>query len=323
MSILKAIGNTPLVEIKNIWQSDKIRIFAKIEGCNPSGSIKDRIALYVVQQAIRRGELKPGMEIIEATSGNTGISLAMVAAALGYKCTIVMPKSVSVERSQIISAYGASLVLVDGKTDDAIEFVEDMIKRDKSTLQERNTHGYWYNPNQFDNDDNWLAHFFTTAPEIAKQIGKLTYWTGHNIYCNPTHFISAYGTTGTIRGCSAWFKNNYIDTLECERIRTKVIGVSPKKNSKIQGLKNLQFQRVPKIHDPRYIDETIYAIDKEAFEMTRRLAREEGIFCGISSGAAMSVAIKIAKEMNPDTYADVVVIFPDNGNRYLSEGVFK
>ena len=317
MSIIRAIGNTPLVEIKNIWQSDKVRIFAKIEGCNPSGSIKDRIARYMIQRAIQSGEFKPGMEIIEATSGNTGISLAMVAAALGYKCTIVMPKSVSVERSKLIHAYGASLVLVDGNTDDAINFVNILIKRYTDVIKEN---GYWYNPNQFSNDDNWLAHFFTTGPEITRQLYKLTNSTGYP-HLNPTHFVSAYGTTGTIRGCSSWFKNNYVDTPIHERVRTKVIGVSPKKNSKIQGLKNLQFQRIPAIHDPRYIDETVYAVDKEAFEMTRRLAREEGIFCGMSSGAAMSVAIKIAKEI--EGYANIVVILPDSGNRYLSEGVFK
>ncbi len=315
MSILDAIGNTPLIEIKNIWQSDKVRIFAKVEGCNPSGSIKDRVALYMIQRALQRGNLKPGMEIIEATSGNTGISLAMVASVLKYKCTIVIPNSVSIERSKIMGAYGADIVFVDGNTDNAIKQAEEILrcaKKHKHQIQ-------FFNPNQFDNNDNWRTHFVTTAPEIAKQLAKITSVKDY-IYCNPTHFVSAYGTTGTIRGCSTWFKNNYIHTPTNRRIRTKIIGVSPKKNSKIQGLKNLKFQRIPKIYNPRLIDETFYANDKAAFEMTRRLAREEGIFCGLSSGAAMDVAIKVAKKI--EGYANIVVILPDSGNRYLSEGVF-
>jgi len=299
------------VEIENLWKSGEVRIFAKLEGSNPGGSVKDRVAKYMIQQAIERGELKPGMEVLEATSGNTGIGLAMVCAALKYKCTLVMPKAVSEERKKILRAYGARLIEVDGATDLAITTVAEMMK----------THGWvhHYNPNQFDNPDNWKTHYMETAPEIAKQLGEICYWTGHSPYMNPTHFVSAYGTTGTIRGCSAWFKFTYRTVLHIERYRTKIIAVSPQKNSKIQGLKNLQFQIVPKIHNPRYINETLFATDKEAFEMTRKLAKVEGIFCGMSSGAAMSQAIKVAKELKSGT---IVVILADRGDRYLSTGVF-
>ncbi len=313
MSILDSIGNTPLVEIKNIWKSDKVRIFAKLEGMNPSGSVKDRIALYMIQKAIEKKELKPGMRVIEATSGNTGISLAMVSAALKYKCILVMPKAVSKERRQIIKAYGASIILAEGGTDGAIETLDAILAQ--SIVDEARNE--FYNPDQFSNDNNWKAHYHYTAPEITQQLAKLLYWSHWDERCNPTHFISAYGTTGTIRGCSLWFKHVY---SAYKLYKTKIIAVSPKKDSRIQGLKNLQYQIVPKIHRPQYIDETMYADDAKSFDMTRRLAREEGIFCGMSSGAAMYAAIRVAEEQKD--FSTIVVILPDSGNRYLSEGIF-
>ncbi len=318
MSILDNIGNTPLVEIKNIWKSDRVKIFAKVEGMNPGGSVKDRIAKHMILKAINAGKLKPRMEVIEATSGNTAIGLAMVCAALKIKCNLVMPKSVSVERSQICRAYGATIVLIDGSMDDAIKHVEDIMQSQVKLALDYSipTNCLFFNPNQFDNPSNYLAHYHNTGPEICHQLRRALNWTGYS-YPNPTHFVAACGTTGTIRGCAEWFKNN--TGCKEEYIDTKIIAVFPKKDSKIQGLKNLQFSRVPKIHKKELIDESIYADDKEAFDMTKRLAREEGLFCGMSSGAAMAVAIKKAKTLDSGI---IVVILPDNGYRYLSEGIF-
>lgn len=312
MSILDNIGQTPLVEIKKLWKSEDVRIFAKVEGMNPGGSIKDRVAKNMLLEAIRTKELKPGMEVIEASSGNTAIGLAMVCAALGYKCHLVMPSSVSKERSQICHAYGAQITLVDGNMDDAIAHAERISK----------TYSIFYNPNQFDNTANWKAHYEHTAPEICKQLMSLLPWCGV-LPPNPTHFIACCGTTGTIHGCARYFKERYVEIntylRHDESIKTHVHAVFPKPQSKIQGLKNLQFSRIPGIYAPRLIDESVQADDKEAFDMTKRLAKEEGLFCGISSGAAMAEALKLARTLE---YGFIVVILPDNGYRYLSEKVF-
>lgn len=302
MNILNHIGNTPLIEIQNIWQSDKVRIFAKVEGMNPSGSIKDRVALYMIQKAIHRQTLKRDMEIVEATSGNTGISFAMVCSVYGYNCTLVMPKKVSMERIKKCRAYGANIVTVDGNIDTAIDFVEIM-KRDTKSKE------IYYNPNQYDNIDNIDAHYYSTGYEISNQLYK-KYKIIH-----PSHFVSSMGTTGTIMGCSKWFKkrDGYLSSA-------KIIGVSPQEHSKIHGLKNLKFARVPKIYYPDLIDETITIKDIDAIKMTKRLAQKEGLFCGVSSGAAVHVAIEIAKEL--DKNANIVVILPDSGDKYLSERLF-
>jgi cysteine synthase B len=202
MTILDSIGNTPLVEIKKIWKSNRVRIFAKVEGMNPGGSIKDRVALNMIQQAINRGDLKPGMEVIEATSGNTGIGLAMVCAALGYKCTLVMPDSVSRERYQLCKAYGANVESVTGNTDDAIKLVNYW-----KTWKKLETGEYiFYNPNQFDNPDNWKTHWLYTGPEISGQLHSIA---RTKQVPNPNVFVASCGTTGTIRGCGAWFNYNY------------------------------------------------------------------------------------------------------------------
>jgi cysteinyl-tRNA synthetase len=318
MSILNNIGNTPLVEIKKIWKSEDVRIFAKVEGMNPGGSIKDRIAKAMILDAIKKKQLKPDMEIIEATSGNTAIGIAMVCAALGRRCTLVMPNSVSKERAQICRAYGANLIKIKGNMDRAIAYVEEMLE----TYRERGKGHLLYNLNQFDNPMNWRTHFHNTAPEICEQLMKQLYWTGY-YSPNPTHFVAACGTTGTIVGCSKKFRDYYLRIKSSpypEEIRTYVHAVFPKKDSKIQGLKNLQFSRMPKIYAPRLIHGYSYANDAEAFAMTKRLAREEGLFCGISSGAAMAEAVKLAKTVKSGSF--IVVILPDNGYRYLSEKVF-
>lgn len=318
MSILNSIGNTPLVEIKNIWKSDKVRIFAKIEGMNPGGSIKDRVAYNMIKQAISRGDLKIGMEVIEATSGNTGIGLAMVCAALKYPCTLVMPKAVSKERRKLIKVFGARQILLDGTTDNSILYVERTM----------NAHKYFdtptfYNPNQFDNPDNWKTHWLYTGPEICKQ---LRYYINIPYVPNPDIFIASCGTTGTIVGCKTWFdyQSNKYRFFGDMRNKTKTVAVFPPRNSKIQGLKNLRFSKKPKIYNKKLINERVIAHDEESFRMTQKLAREEGIFCGMSSGAAMCEAIRQAKKAEGiyNQYTNIVVILPDNGYRYISEGVF-
>lgn len=303
-TILDYIGNTPLVEIQRIWKSDKVRIFAKYEGANPGGSIKDRVAKYMIEQAEKSGKLKKGMTILEATSGNTGIGLALVANVKGYNCNLVMPQSVSSERIKILQALGANIILTDGNTDSAIDFVHFLMKQ-------KHQKRYYYNPNQFDNDDNWKTHLWNTAPEISHQLHF-----SFDKVLPPNFIISAIGTTGTIRGISTYFK------IKCKDfpVETKAIAISPQRDSKIQGLKNLQFQRVLKIYKKRLIDETITVRDTDAFEMTRRLAREEGLFCGMSSGAAMCGAIEVAASLTKP--ANIMVILPDRGDRYLSTGVF-
>lgn len=314
MSILNSIGNTPLVEIKNIWNYSNIRIFAKVEGMNPGGSIKDRVALNMIQQAIKRGDLKPGMEVLEATSGNTGIGLAMVCAALRYPCTLVMPLSVSEERRKLIKAFGATVINVEGNTDSAIRTVEEFILATSNVKQHRNK---FYNPNQFDNPDNWKTHWLYTGPEITRQLQLYT----KTLYVpNPDIFIASCGTTGTLIGCKTWFdyqSKKYFGDL---RKKTKTVAVFPPRNSKIQGLKNLRFSKTPKIYNRKLIDKRVIANDEESFKMTQRLAREEGIFCGLSSGAAMCEAIRQAQKAESAT--NIVVILPDNGYRYISEGVF-
>ena len=313
MSIIDYIGNTPLVEIKSIWKSDKVRIFAKVEGCNPGGSIKDRVALNMIRQAIHREELKRGQTVIEATSGNTGIGLAMVCAALKYRCILVMPENVSEERVKICNAFGAKTIAVKGNTDAAISHVKSFMVFDN-----------YYNPNQFDNPDNWKTHFLHTGREITYQLQELLPWTGY-AQPNPTVFVASCGTTGTLMGCKAWFDynkkitENYYPQEYYEALDTKTVAVFPKKHSNIQGLKNLRFNRKPKIYNKKLIDKRVIANDGDAFNMMHRLAKEEGIFCGISSGAAMHTAIKEAEKMKEGC---IVVILPDNGYRYLSEGVF-
>lgn len=293
MSILDCIGNTPLVRLDKVNPNPNVRILAKLEGNNPGGSSKDRIALYMIETAEKEGRLKKGSTILEATSGNTGIGLAMVGTAKGYKVKLVMPECVSMERRKMLEAFGAELVLSQGceGTDGAIRTVHN--------LYNESTNGYFM-PNQFDNEANTKAHYETTGKEIIAQ-------TKGDLHV----FVAGMGTTGTLMGTARRLK-------EFNRAIT-ILGVEPLPGHKIQGLKNMKEAIVPKIFNPSALDEKWNVPDDDAFNTTRMLAVEEGLFVGMSSGAAMWAAIKKAREMKSGT---IVVILPDRGDRYLSTALF-
>jgi len=293
MSVIDSIGNTPLVELKNLNSTHKVRLMAKLEGSNPGGSVKDRPALYMIKKAIESGKLVPGKTILEPTSGNTGIALAMIGAALGYKVRLAMPECVSMERRRTIEAFGAEIELTPGKrsTDGAI------IRAHK--ILEENPDQYFM-PNQFDNENNVVAHYETTGPEIFKQTkGEVDV------------FVAGMGTTGTLMGVSKYLRKR--------KPSVKIIGVEPTENHSIQGLKNLHESIVPRIFKSSALDDEVTVTDDEAFETTRLLATKEGLFVGMSSGAAVAGALKVAKGMKSGT---VVVLLPDRGDRYLSTSLF-
>jgi cysteine synthase B len=293
MSVLDCIGNTPLVRLDRINPNPKVRIFAKLEGNNPGGSIKDRIAWFMVKTAEEEGKLRNGSTILEATSGNTGIGLAMVGTAKGYKVKLVMPECVSIERRKVLEAFGAELVLSPGRegTDGAIRLAHKIFDEDQ---------GSYFMPNQFDNSANIKAHYETTGKEVYEQTkGEVSV------------FVAGMGTTGTLMGAGKRLKefNSSIT----------ILGVEPKLGHKIQGLKNMTESIVPKIFNPKALDEKWTMEDDDAFTVTRRLALEEGLFVGMSSGAAVWAAMKKAGEMKAGV---VVVILPDRGDRYLSTALF-
>jgi cysteine synthase B len=293
MSILDCIGNTPLVRLDRINPNPKVRLFAKLEGNNPGGSVKDRIAWYMVKTAEEQGKLKNGSTILEATSGNTGIGLAMVGTARGYKVTLVMPTCVSHERRKVLEAFGAELILSPGHegTDGAIRLAHK--------IYDEHRNGYFM-PNQFDNQANVMAHYETTGREVYEQTkGEVSV------------FVAGMGTTGTLMGAGKRLK-------EYNRSIT-ILGVEPNLGHKIQGLKNMTEAIVPKIFDPKALDERRIVQDDDAFNTTRRLALEEGLFVGMSSGAAMWGALQKVKEIKEGT---IVVILPDRGDRYLSTALF-
>ncbi len=293
MGILDCIGNTPLAKLDKINPNPKVRLFAKLEGNNPGGSVKDRIAYYMVQEAEKAGKLKNSSTILEATSGNTGIGLAMVGTAKGYKVKLVMPECVSMERRKTLEAFGAELVLSPGNegTDGAIRLCHK--------IYDENKNGYFM-PNQFDNEANVKAHYETTGKEIYEQTnGEISV------------FIAGMGTTGTLMGAGRRLKE-YNSNIT-------ILGVEPYLGHRIQGLKNMTESIVPKIFKLSALDEKWNVNDDDAFNTTRRLAMEEGLFVGMSSGAAMWAAIKKAKEMKDGT---IVVILPDRGDRYLSTALF-
>ena len=297
MSVLDAIGNTPLVEVKNIWDSAKtgVRIMAKLEGSNPGGSVKDRPALFMLREAVESGKLTPGKVILEPTSGNTGIGMAMVAAAMGFKIKLTMPTCVSTERRAVLQALGADLELTPGcdKTDGAINRAHHIMECDGS---------HFFMPNQFDNPHNYLAHYKTTGPEIFEQTkGEVD------------AFVAGMGTTGTLMGCSMFLKE--------KRPSIRIIGIEPTLNHRIQGLKNMNEAIVPKIYDPARLDDKIICSDEDAFETTRDLSIHEGLFCGVSSGAAMWGALQVARDLTRGS--TVAAILPDRGDRYLSTEVFR
>lgn len=293
MGILDSIGNTAMVGIENINPNPMVKLFAKLEGNNPGGSVKDRIALFMIEAAEREGRLTKDKIILEATSGNTGIGLAMVAAAKKYRVKLTMPACVSVERRKVLEAFGAELLLSPSEegTDGAIRLAHRVFSESP---------GAYFMPNQFDNPANILAHYETTGREIIEQ-------TGGGI----THFVSGMGTTGTLMGAGRRLREH--------NGGIKIIGVEPVLGHRIQGLKNMSESIVPKIFDPSWLDERVVVNDEEAFDTTRMLAVKEGIFVGMSSGAAMYAAMRKSSELKEGV---VVVILPDRGDRYLSTALF-
>ena len=294
MNILSAIGNTPLVELSNLNKNPKVRILGKLEGCNPGGSVKDRPAYYMVKKAEESGQLTRKKIIVEPTSGNMGIALAMIGAVKRYRVKLTMPNCVSTERQRILQAYNAEVVLTPAK-----EATDGAIRRAHQIINEApDTH---YMPNQFENENNVLAHYETTGPEIFSQ-------TKGDIDV----FIAGMGTTGTLMGVARFLKE--------QKPEVKIVGVEPTKGHTIQGLKNMKESIVPRIYHPEKLDEKITVEDEEAFEVTRLLAVKDGLFVGMSSGAAVVGALRIAKDMNSGT---IVVILPDRGDRYLSTTLFR
>jgi len=292
-NILDTIGNTPIVKINHLNKNPNVTLLAKLEGFNPTGSIKDRIALKMIEQAEFDGTLTKGKTIIEATSGNTGIALAMIGRVKGYDVSIVMSDAVSIERRKMILAFGAEIILTDGElgTDGAIIKTSELLKQfpDK-----------YYNPDQYSNETNKLTHYFTTAEEIWRQTnGKIT------------HFVSAIGTSGTIMGVGMGLrkKNSSI----------KIVEAHPVEGHYIQGLKSMKEAIVPSLYDPDKIDISIKVETEAAFEMSRKIVAQEAVFVGMSSGAAMLAALEVSKTLDSGT---VLVMLPDRGEKYLSTPLF-
>jgi cysteine synthase B len=289
------IGNTPLVRLQRIPGEEAARngnaILAKLEGNNPAGSVKDRPAMSMIRRAEERGRIKPGDTLIEPTSGNTGIGLAMAAAIRGYRMLLVMPENQTAERKRTMRAYGAELILTPkgGGMEGARDLAQRMVGEGKGIMLD-----------QFANADNPLSHYETTGPEIWRD-------TQGGI----THFVSSMGTTGTIMGCSRFFKE--------KNPKIEIVGCQPKEGAQIPGIRKWPEAYLPKIYDKLRVDRLEYVGQAEAEEMTRRMAREEGIFAGISSGGALHVALRVARKLKNAT---IVCIICDRGDRYLSTGVF-
>ena len=293
-SILDTVGNTPMVRINKMNKNKKVELLVKLEGFNPTGSVKDRIALNMINEAEKQGVLKPGDTIIEATSGNTGIGIAMVGTTKGYKVILVMSAGVSVERRKIIQAFGGEIILTDPKlgTDGAISKVAEIMEQNP---------GKYFNPNQFANENNYLAHYKTTAEEIWKQTdGKIT------------HFVASVGTSGTLMGVGKGLRE--------KNPNIKIVEAQPVKGHAIQGLKSMEEAIVPKIYDPEKIDIRYFIETEEAYAMARRIVSEEGIFIGMSSGAAMIAALKLIDTLEEGV---VVCLLPDRGDKYLSTKLFE
>ena len=288
------IGNTPLVRLQRLnaeFEKNRNVILAKLEGDNPAGSVKDRPAISMIRRALERGTVKKGDVLIEPTSGNTGIGLAMAAAIKGLRMVLIMPEHLSVERRQTMRAFGAEIILTPqkGGMEGARDLAEKMVKEGKGIMLD-----------QFANPDNPRAHYETTGPEIWRDTeGKIT------------HFVSSMGTTGTIMGCSRFFKE--------KNPKIQVIGCQPEEGSQIPGIRKWPEAYLPKIYDKARVDRLEYVSQADAEEMARRLAREEGIFAGISSGGAVAVALRVSQELKN---AVIVTVICDRGDRYLSTGVF-
>ncbi len=290
LSVEQTVGNTPLVALRRLTAGCKASVLLKLEGNNPAGSVKDRPALSMITKAEARGEIKPGDTLIEATSGNTGIALAMAAAMRGYKMILVMPEHMSAERRAVMRAYGAQLVLTsqEGSMEGAIDRAREMEAAGEGRILD-----------QFSNPDNPLAHYESTGPEIWRDTaGQIT------------HFVSAMGTTGTIMGTSMYLKEL--------NPAVEIVGVQPQEGASIPGIRRWPQEYLPKIYDPRRVDRIIDIDQQEAEETMRALAAREGIFCGVSSGGAAAVALRLAREVE----GVIVAIVCDRGDRYLSTGVF-
>lgn len=285
------VGNTPLVKLQRLPGNTSNLVLAKLEGNNPAGSVKDRPALSMIMEAEKRGEIKPGDVLIEATSGNTGIALAMVAAMKGYPLKLVMPENMSMERRQSMQAFGAELILV--TVDEGMEHARDLALQMQSEGQGKVL-------DQFANPDNPLAHYKTTGPEIWRDTEQKV-----------THFVSSMGTTGTIMGTSKFLKEANPDI--------QIIGVEPSEGSKIPGIRKWPEEYVPSIFNDKNIDQVIQVTQQESEVMMRRMGKEEGIFCGVSSGGAMVAALKLSEQVEN---AIIVSIVCDRGDRYLSTGLF-
>lgn len=287
-NIIEFVGNTPLVEIQKLHSNPDVKIYAKLEGNNPGGSVKDRAALNMIRSAMERGDVKKGTKLIEATSGNTGIALAMIASIYDLEIELVMPSNSTRERTLTMEAYGAKVTLLE-----SIEVCRDY-------AEEKGTHEGYFLLNQFANPDNYLAHYKTTGPEIWKD-------TDQKI----THFVSSMGTTGSIMGNSMFLKE--------QNPEIQIVGCQPTEESSIPGIRRWPIEYLPKIFDPSRVDRVMDVSQKEATEMTRKLAKTEGIFAGMSSGGALACSLKLAAELSSGV---IVFIACDRGDRYLSSELF-
>lgn len=292
MFVENLIGNTPLVKIRNINTNSNVEIYCKLEGQNPGGSVKDRAAFGMISEALKRGDIKKGDKLVEATSGNTGIALAMIATLLGLEMHLLMPDSATVERVKSMEAYGANVILTPS---------EKTIEYSRKLAEEMAATGEYFMLNQFSNPDNYGAHYKTTGPEI---------WNGTN--GEITHFVSAMGTTGTIMGVSKYLKE--------QNPNIEIVGTQPTDGSKIPGIRRWSPEMVPDIYDSARVDTVLDVSQEEAIEMARRMAKEEGILAGMSSGGALTAAIKIANKIDSGT---IVCITCDRGDRYLSTSLFE
>lgn len=291
--ISRVIGNTPLVELRHVINKPGVRVFGKLEGQNPGGSVKDRAAYGMIKGALDRGEIKPGIRLIEATSGNTGIALAMMARLFNVEITLLMPDNSTAERVQTMEAYGAEVILTPASKG-GIEYSREL-------ADEMVAGGGFLMLNQFANPDNWGAHYNSTGPEIWRDTaGRVT------------HFVSSMGTTGTIMGVSRYLKEQNPDV--------QIVGVQPVEGSNIPGIRRWTPEYLPKIFEPARVDRVIDVSEKEALAMMRRLAKEDAVFAGVSSGGSVAAAAKLVETIDSGI---VVCIVCDRGDRYLSSGVFK
>ncbi len=292
MGIESLIGNTPLVEIQHLNTNPNVRIFCKLEGNNPGGSVKDRAAYGMISEALKRGDIKPGDKLVEATSGNTGIALAMIAQLTGVKMHLIMPDNSTEERIQTMKAYGAEVILTPAAR--TIEYSRELAEEMAAT-------GEYFMLNQFANPDNWGQHYRTTGPEIWRDTQGMI-----------THFVSAMGTTGTIMGVSRYLKE--------QNPNVQIVGTQPTDGSSIPGIRRWSPEFLPKIFEAERVDRIVDVSQDDATETTRRMAREEGILAGMSSGGALFAALKVAAELESGT---IVCISCDRGDRYLSSDLFK